>query len=326
MANQPTTDERSGSPTAAQSSEEKAYRSGFAAVVGRPNVGKSTFLNRVVGQKVAIVTPKPQTTRDRIVGVCTLDDAQVAFVDTPGIHQEMHSLLNEVMVAQAVRALRDADVVLLMVDLQRQCARDPARIDPRDLYIVSLVAEAGRPALLLLNKVDAVRKQQVLPAIDAWRRVHEFEEIFPISALQGLGIHEVVRATAERLPEGPQYYPEDVVTDRPLRFVAAEILREKLFERLGQELPYQIAVEVEDWKEHGGRVDIAAVIHVARPSQKAIVIGRGGSVLKDVGTAARKELEALLGQRVVLRTWVKVSRDWVDRERVLRRLGYRPDA
>lgn len=298
------------------------HRCGFVALVGRPNVGKSTLLNRLLGEKLAAVSPRPQTTRNRIPGVLTRPDAQIIFVDTPGIHQA-RGALNRYMVDIAREALAGNDVVALLVEAGAGPDHEVA-IGERNREIVRQLAETGRPVFLVINKIDRVPKPSLLPIIDAWRTEHDFAEIVPVSARTGEGVDALVDTLVEYLPEGPPLYPPDVITDLPERFVAAELIREKLFRALEKELPYSVAVTVERWRDRTreGVVEIDAVVHVERESQKGIVIGKGGAMLKKIGTAARHELERLLGARVHLHLFVRVEPGWTRTPGGLRKLGY----
>ncbi len=293
------------------------HKSGYVAIVGRPNAGKSTLLNAILGQKLAIVSPKPQTTRNRILGVLHRENAQVVFLDTPGMH-EPRGLLHEKMVEQAIRAMTEVDVVLLVLDAAR--STDPER----DPDLVERIRKAKAPVILVPNKVDLVEKPALLPMIAAWHQALRPAAIVPISAMRGEGVEALLAEIIGRLPEGPAWFPSDQVSDLPERFLAAELIREQLFLALQQELPYQIAVEVEEWQERAERraIRILARIWVARDGQKAIVIGRGGEMLKRVGTRARLEMEAMLGTRVHLDLTVGVEPDWTRRASLVSRFGH----
>jgi GTP-binding protein Era len=299
-------------------------RSGFAAIVGRPNVGKSTLLNRVLGEKVAIVTPKPQTTRTRLLGVVNRDDAQLVLVDTPGIHRP-RGKLNEAMVRTALAAIGDVDVVLALAEAGRP--------HPDDRLVLDALAATPRPKLLAVNKIDEVpSKEALIPMLDGLSRTGDFAEVVPISALTGENVDRLVELLIARLPEGPRYFPPDTLTDQTERQLAAELIREQLMLQTEQELPYATAVVVDDWREDPVEdpkpgepsrfVRISATIHVERESQKGIVIGKGGQRIKSVGTAARAGLEALLGARVFLELFVRVQRNWTRDPRRLREFGY----
>lgn len=298
---------------------DQGKRFGFAALAGRPNVGKSTLLNRLVGRKVAIVSPVPQTTRHRILGVRTLPTGQVAFVDAPGFHRPRRQL-GELMLEQARSAAGDADVVLWVVD----AAAGVGAGDRRVLDEVRKVAPE-RPVVLVLNKLDRMNKGRLLPLIKQGVREWGCREAVPVSALTGENVDRLLETVVALLPPGEPMYPPDFVTDQRERTIVAELVREKLFERLRQEVPHAVAVAVEHLGEReDGLLEAHAVIYVERPSQKAIVIGHRGRMLKEVGTEARKELEAMTGRRVFLKLWVKVREAWRDRIGVLREIGVYP--
>ncbi len=302
---------------------EEQHRAGFVAIVGAPNVGKSTLMNRVVGERLAITTPKPQTTRDRIRGVVTADGWQAVFVDTPGIH-EPSSQLHRYMVELAIGTLADADLVYVLVDAERFLNK-PAVVKRRTARIVSSLETAGTPAMALLNKVDLIRdKRSLLPLLEGLGEIYPaFEELVPLSARTGDGVEGLLELTRSRLPEGPPLFPEDTLTDRSMRFIAAELVREQLFMQLDQELPYQVAVSVAGWKERpDGLVEIHATIHVSRKNHKGIVIGHGGARIKQVGERARMNLERFLERRVYLDLHVRVEPNWPERVGALRKLGY----
>jgi GTP-binding protein Era len=299
------------------------HRAGFVAVVGKPNVGKSTLMNAYLGQKIAIVSPKPQTTRDRLLGILTLErergdlaDAQIIFVDTPGIHRPRHKL-GEYMVETAVRTIPDADVALFLVD----GSQPPGDEDRR---IAAILGGRRRlPVLLALNKADLLPDEQAAAGLAAYRALGEFEAGLPISALRGDNLDRLLAAIVERLPFGPRYYPEEQVTDQHLRFMAAELVREQALRHLRQEVPYALAVIVQEFKERSQEMTyISANIFVERDTQKAILLGRGGAMIKRIGQDARRELEELLGSRVYLELWVKVKKKWRMDEKELQRLGY----
>jgi GTP-binding protein Era len=292
------------------------HRSGSVALVGRPNVGKSTLLNALVGQKVSIVTPKPQTTRHRIAGVVTRPGFQVTFLDTPGLHGRASRRLNQAMKRAALGTLAEADLLLFVVDASRWTGEDEA--------VLERLKQAGRPALLVVNKVDRVRpREKLLPLLQSLSGKHEFLEVVPVSALRAENLERLLALIAARLPEAPPAWPEDQVTDRSERFLAAEVVREKLTLVLRDELPYGLTVEIERWEEEGeGRTLVGAVIWVEREGQRRIVIGERGERLKQVGQAARLELNELLGRRVHLELWVKVRENWADSESALRQFGY----
>lgn len=294
----------------------ESFKAGYVAIVGRPNVGKSTLLNRFLGQKVSIVSPRPQTTRDRILGVKSLPRAQIVFLDTPGIHRS-EQRFNREMVRAALRTLEEADLILWMVDAE-------APETPDDLLILEELGRAEPPSYLLINKVDRVAKDLLLPIIDRFRVRHPFREIVPISATAGDNVDRLEALLVRDLPAGHPFFPQDQVTDRPERFLIAELIREQVFHLLHQELPYAVAVTVDRVREREGTdlTDVGATIYVEKDSQKGIVIGAGGQMLKKVGQRSRPEIEALLGRRVNLQLWVKVREAWRRDERALRELGY----
>lgn len=285
-----------------------AFRSGFVSIVGRPNAGKSTLLNALVGEKIAIVTEKPQTTRTRIQGMVNVKAqrgrpaGQIVFVDTPGVHKP-DSRLNRKMMQEIHAALESRDIVLLIVDATE-------RFGPGDQHVLDLIRKSGGTAFLLLNKIDKLQKDKLLPIIDSYSKLHEFQEIIPISAAKRQGLDILMDKIVRALPEGPRYFPEDQLTDQPERFIAAEIIREKVLLKTGKEIPYATAVVVERFEESEKLDRIAAAIYCERDGQKAILIGKGGQKLKDIGTAARLELEGLLGKKVFLELFVKVKPGW----------------
>ncbi|MBI5102742.1 MAG: GTPase Era [Nitrospirae bacterium] len=290
------------------------FRCGYVSIIGRPNVGKSTFLNSVLGQKVAIVTERPQTTRNRLVGIMNRPDAQIIFIDTPGIH-EPKNLLGKLMVRSAREVIGDIDLVVFMTDSGSSIGADKE--------ILALLRDLEIPVFLLINKIDAMKKAELLPIIGAYSGIFPFREILPVSAKSGEGVDAVIEKIRDNLPEGPKFYPEDMVTDQMERFMAAEIIREKIMLKTSEEIPHSVAVEVLEWKERGdGLVSISANIYVEREGQKGIIIGKHGSLLKMIGTAARHDIEQLLGTKVFLQLWVKVRRDWRDDKRALQDLGY----
>lgn len=292
------------------------HRAGAVALVGRPNVGKSTLLNALIGQKLSIVSPKPQTTRHRIVGVLTRPEFQITFLDTPGLHTRSERRLNQVMNRAALGTLAEADLLVFVADATRWTGEDEAAL--------ARVRESGQPALLVVNKLDRVRpRERLLPLLEQLAAKHPFLEIVPISALRFDNVDRLVEVIAGHLPEGPPLWPADQVTDRSERFLAAEVIREKLTRVLREELPYGLTVEIEAWTEEGAdRLLLNAVIWVEREGQRRIVIGEGGEMLKQVGQAARLELNELLGRRVHLELWVKIRENWADNEAALRQFGY----
>lgn len=294
---------------------QESFRSGYVSIIGRPNVGKSTLLNSFLGQKVSIVAARPQTTRNRIMGIKNLPGAQIIFIDTPGIHEPKNQL-GEVMVRSAREVLREIDLVMFLSDAGRNIGKD------KD--IIESLKDTGKPVFLLINKIDTVRKSDILPAIDQYSGLFPFREIIPVSALKGEGLDVVLKKIVEYLPAGPKYYPDDVVTDQMERFMGGEIIREKIMEKTKEEIPYSVAVEVVDWKEReDGIVSVSANIYVEREGQKGIIIGEKGKMLKAIGTLARKDIEKLLGAKVFLQLWVKVKKGWRDDGKVLHELGYK---
>lgn len=289
--------------------------SGLVALVGRPNVGKSTLLNRLVGQKVSIVTPRPQTTRHRVVGILTDARGQIVFIDTPGLHDDGRRAINRYMNRAATGALADADVGVVLVEALRLTDEDDA--------VLARSTAVGTPVGLVINKVDRVRdKRLLLPFVDGLKDRGEFAFVVPLSAATGDNCDALVDELFGLMPTGPQLYPDDQVTDRSTRFLAAETVREKLMTRLRDEVPYGITVEIEGFDEGPERTAVSAVIWVERESHKAIVIGKAGAGLREVGTAARRDIEQMLARPVFLKLWVKVREDWADDERALRRFGY----
>jgi GTPase len=293
---------------------DSGYRSGFIALIGRPNVGKSTLLNRLLGEKIAIISDKPQTTRTRILGVKHLPGAQLIFLDTPGIHKPRFRL-NERMVRAALETIEQVDLGFFLVE-----ATDPP--GPGERFIVDRLKEGALPVMLLINKVDLVKKTRLLPLIEEYGRMHPFVEIVPVSALTGDGVDRLLALALARMPEGPVYFKEDMITDQPMQVMAAEIIREKILQKTRDELPFAIAVGIESFKEEGNLARIAAIIYVEKASQKAIVIGKRGETLKAVGTYARIDMEHLFGKKVFLQLWVKVKEGWRQDERMLAALGY----
>jgi GTPase len=296
---------------------EKIFRSGFVSIIGRPNVGKSTLLNRILGQKVAITSKKPQTTRTRILGIHNFEDGQALFVDTPGIHKPKGKL-NRYMVDQAIAACADVDMVLLLVE-----AHD--RPGGGDEFILQLLERSGAPVSLVINKIDLVEPATLLQLIEAYAARFSFKEVFPISAQTGEGVPRMLKALEAYLPEGPQYYPDDILTDQPERVIVAELVREKVMRRIGEEIPYGVAVRVESFQEKPEQnlVVIQATIHVERDSHKKIIIGKGGQMIRSLGQDARQEIERFLATRVFLELFVRVDKDWSQSERMLRELGYK---
>ena len=291
-------------------------KSGYISIIGAPNVGKSTLLNLLVGEPLAIVTHKPQTTRNKILGVRTEGQVQMIFLDTPGIHQSKIKL-NQRMVKRALEAMSEADLILFMVDATRP-------FQPDEEYIMTALQKAKCPVILLINKIDRIPKEILLPIMDQYNSRLNPADIFPISALKGENMEELIPKIIHYLPSNPHYYPDDTLTDKPTRFIVAEMIREKVIRLTMQELPYSTAVSIESFEENtpNGIIRISATIFVERESQKGILIGKGGGMLKKIGQSARKDIEQYLGSKVFLELWVKVNRDWPDSERSLDEFGY----
>jgi GTP-binding protein Era len=298
------------------SDDYKNFKSGFVAIVGAPNVGKSTLLNHMLGQKISITSKKPQTTRNRILGVLDRPGSQFVFLDTPGVHHASKPL-NVRIVEVALSALADVDLILVMAD-----AASP-RPEAEQLMVKKLKSRKT-PAVLALNKIDKVGKAALLTQIDRWSQQYEFRSIVPVSALRGHQVDELVDAMEAALPQGPPMYPPGSLTDMPERFIAGEMIREKAFRLTGEEIPYSVAVTVDDFKEEkaGALIRIHASIHVERDSQKGMVIGKGGRKLKEIGQAARKEIERMVGAKVFLKLFVRVQKNWSKDTKALKRFGY----
>lgn len=297
---------------------KKEFKSGFVTILGRPNVGKSTLMNRLVGQKVAIMSDKAQTTRNKIQAIYTDSQAQIIFIDTPGIHKPKHTL-GEFMVQTAFQASSGVDAVLVIVNADE-------KMGPGDRLVISHVKDAGIPKFLVINKIDLIHPDQILPMIEAYRQECDFDQVYPISALQGINVENLLEGIRQVLPVGPQYYPSDQVTDHPEYFVAAEFIREKLLYFTREEIPHSIAVDVNRMRHNEkGLLEVEATIIVERDSQKGIVIGKNGSLIKKVKSLARKDIEKMVGEKVSLELWVKVKKGWRDHKRQLNDLGYRPE-
>jgi len=290
------------------------HRSGFVGIIGPPNVGKSTLINRLLDQKIAITSDKPQTTRHRILGVWTAPDAQIVFFDTPGLHQGS-DLLNRHLTARALSVLPDVDLILFMIE--------PGRPEDEARLVTEALREREKTVILVINKIDQVRKEDLLPLMDRFSREMPLAALVPISALKGENLKGLIEEIKAHLPPGPQYYPPDTVTDQPERFIAAEMIREQIFRLTGQEIPYSTAITVEAFNEdRPDLIRIQATIHVERPSQKGIIIGKQGQKIKQIGTAARKDIERLTGTKVFLQLFVRVQKNWSKDPRALRRFGY----
>ena len=290
---------------------EKSFKSGFVAIIGRPNVGKSTLINRLTGRKISIISPKPQTTRNQITGVLHQENGQIIFLDTPGIFRPRRAL-DRKMIRTAYKAISDA--VIFMID------ETASRSENKNSEILQRLK--GNTVFLLINKIDRIKKSEILPVIDRYRHLFPFREIIPVSALKGENIETLPQKILEVLSPGPRYFPEDMVTDRPEKFIAAEIVREKLLMLTKQEVPYSLTVDIEKAQEIKELLHLEGIIYVESPSQKKIVIGKNGSLLKEVGTRARKELERLFNVRIYLGLWVKVKKDWRQDEKFLSSLKF----
>lgn len=295
--------------------KKQVFRTGSIALVGRPNVGKSTLLNRILGEKLAIVSDKPQTTRTRILGIKNDPDAQILLIDTPGIHKP-DSKLNQTMVRTAVNVILEADLIFLLMEMGKKGLI-------RDEEIMGYV-KTYTPLFLVITKADLIAREALLPVIEEFSKRPIFKEIIPVSALKNENISHLIAVAKSYLPEGPPLFPPDEYTDQPLRFLAAEVIREKIIQKVYQEVPYSVAVQIETFDENpeNNQVSIRAVIYVDRPSQKGILIGRKGETLKQVGTEARLELEKIIGAKIYLETWVEVSENWKNNDQVLKSLGY----
>ena len=293
------------------------FKSGFATLIGRPNVGKSTLMNYLIGQKIAITSNKPQTTRNRIQTVLTTEEGQIIFVDTPGIHKAKNKL-GEYMVNIAERTLNEVDVVLWLVE-------PTTFIGAGEKHIADQLRKVTTPVILVINKVDMVKKEDVLPAIAAYKDLYDFAEIVPVSARSGENTDELLKVIMKYLPFGPQFYDEDTITDQPERQIVAELIREKALHCLNEEIPHGIAVTIESMKKNRKVMHIDATIICERDSHKGIIIGKQGNMLKKIGSTARYEIEKMLGCQVNLKLWVKVKKDWRDSEFLMKNFGYRED-
>lgn len=292
------------------------FRSGFITVVGRPNAGKSTLINQVLKQKVAIISDKPQTTRNRIQAVYTTDDAQIVFIDTPGIHKPK-SRLGEYMNEAAYKAVKQVDAILFMIS-----GNEP--MGSGDRFILNQLEGTSIPVILVINKIDLIKKDELLVLIDSYKDAFPFKEIIPISALTGDGVDRLLEVVLDYMPEGPKYYPDYMVTDHPESFIISELIREKVLLLTREEVPHSVAVTIDEIKkrEDSEVIDVLATVIVERDSQKKILIGKGGRMMKQIGTLARKDIESLLGSKVFLELWVKVIKDWRNKKRILAEYGY----
>ncbi|MBF7096853.1 GTPase Era [Alkalibacter mobilis] len=295
------------------------FKSGFISIIGRPNVGKSTLLNNILGEKMVIISSKPQTTRNVIRCVHTTDDYQMVFLDTPGIHKPKNKLGN-IMVDGATSAMREVDLILFLTD-------DMKAPGPGDKFILEALKDINIPKILVLNKIDLVKKEEILAKIDIMKEYDYFDEIVPISADRGENVDRLLEIMKKYLPEGPMYFPEDMITEQPEKVIVAELIREKALQSLDEEIPHGIAVEIMSMKERkkGSLIDIEATIYTEKKSHKGIIIGKGGSMLKKIGTKARRDIENLLGTQVNLQLWVKIKEDWRDKDFDLRSFGYNQD-
>lgn len=295
---------------------KEAFRSGFVSIIGRPNVGKSTLMNQLIGEKVAIMSNKPQTTRNRIQTVLTKEHFQAVFIDTPGIHTPKNKL-GEFMVKSAITTLNEVDVIFYLVEA------DPY-IGKTDEEIIERLKHIDTPVFLCINKIDSVTKDVVLETIEAYRKAYDFKEIIPISAYEGLNLEAIIKTMPEYLPEGPQFFPSDMLTDQPERQIVAEMIREKALHLLDKEIPHGIAVEIDTMKkrDQGDVVDIEATIVCERDSHKRIIIGKQGQMIKAIGTKARYDIERLLGSKIYLTLWVKIKKNWRDSDFLIKNYGY----
>ncbi|AYV69916.1 GTPase Era [Niallia circulans] len=294
------------------------HKSGFISIIGRPNVGKSTFLNRVIGQKIAIMSDKPQTTRNKVQGVLTTDDAQLIFIDTPGIHKPKHRL-GDFMMKVAQNTLKEVDLILFMVNAEEGFGKG-------EEFILEKFQSVKTPIFLVINKIDTIHPDQLFAIIESYKEKYPFKEIVPISALEGNNVETLLTQIKKYLPEGPQFYPADQVTDHPERFIVSELIREKALHLTREEIPHSLAVVIEKMERKSNDViNVMATIIVERDSQKGIIIGKQGSMLKEIGKRARTDIENLLGNKVYLELWVKVQKDWRNKMTQLRDFGFRED-
>ncbi|MEK3797807.1 GTPase Era [Peribacillus sp. FSL H8-0477] len=297
----------------------KGFKSGFISIIGRPNVGKSTFLNRVIGQKIAIMSDKPQTTRNKVQGVLTTNDSQMIFIDTPGIHKPKHKL-GDFMMKVATNTLKEVDLILFMINAVEGLGQG-------DQFIIEKLQTTKTPVFLVVNKIDQLHPDDLLPLIEKYQKLYPFTAIVPISALEGNNVETLLEQIKVHLPEGPQFYPADQVTDHPERFIISELIREKVLHLTREEIPHSVAVAIDSIKkmDNSDTINVMATIVVERDSQKGIVIGKQGKMLKEVGTRARVDIENLLGSKVFLEMWVKVQKDWRNKASQLRDFGFNED-
>lgn len=296
---------------------KEKYKSGFAAIIGMPNVGKSTLLNKIAGQKIAIISEKPQTTRNKILAIHTTDTEQIIFTDTPGIHKP-HNKLGEFMVNAANETMRDVDVLLFVIDATRP-------IQDVEREIVKNIAKTGLPCILVMNKVDLVEKSNLLPMIADYSSMYDFESIVPMSAKSGDGVGVLLNDIKNYIPEGPQFYDEDMITDQPEKQIAAEIIREKMLWLLDKEIPHGIAIEITKMQEKEKITNIYATIYCEKATHKGIIIGKNGDMLKKIGSMARKDIEHMLGKKVYMELWVKVKNDWRNSDFLIKNFGYKDE-
>lgn len=298
--------------------ENTGYKSGFVSIVGRPNVGKSTLLNYIIGEKITITSDKAQTTRNRIQGIHTTDEEQIVFIDTPGIHKPKHQL-GRFMVDTALSTLNEVDIVLFMINVTE-------KMGPGDKFIMKRLEDIKTPVFLVLNQIDQIHPDELLPIIEGYQNEMDFTEIIPVSAINGNNVDRLLQVISSYLKEGPQFYPSDQVSDHPEYFIVSELVREKILELTREEIPHSVAVVTESMQRADkDMIDVSVVIHVERKSQKGIIIGKGGKMLKEIGTRARKDIQKLLGSKVFLELWVRVEDDWRDTPRDLNRFGYKDE-
>jgi len=291
------------------------FQSGFIGIIGRPNVGKSTLFNAIIGEKISITADKPQTTRNKITGIKNLPGAQLIFLDTPGMHKA-RTPMNRAMVQTAKDVFSDVNILLLLIEAA-------ADVHPQDVSLIAELKKASAPVFLVINKIDLIARQNLLPLIDKFRNLYKFKEIIPVSATKGAGLDDLLQTIKKNIPEGPQYFPDDICTDATERFIAAEFIREKIMQLTAQEVPYATAVTIDAFRDDEAKnlIRISATITVEKESQKAIMIGKKGSMLKNIGTQARLEMENLFGARVFLELFVRVKKDWTNNDRMLQEFG-----